>query len=337
MRHITIFVPEGQNNLSSIAGIHEVLTKANAYWSQHQNGYAFNIQVAGISQHVVFSDGLFAGYPQVKIRDIAATDLVIIPSIGHNFEELIHENRTFITWVTDQYRNGAEIASICTGAFLLASTGLLDGKSCSTHWFHAESFKKMFPHVILKTDMIISDENGIYTNGGAYSFLNFLIYIIEKIFDRETAIYCAKFFQIEIDRHSQSEFIIFNGHQNHGDNMVKQAQHFIETKIHERISFTDLSSRLFVSRRNFDRRFIKATGLTPLEYSQRIKIESAKKSFETTGKTINEVMFEVGYSDQKAFREIFRKITGMSPLQYKQRYNKDSIFLTNASFKKMPG
>lgn len=337
MRHITIFVPEGQNNISSIAGIHEVLTKANEYWAEHRGGHAYNIQVAGISRHVTFSNGLFAGYPQIKIEDIAATDLVIIPSIGHNFEELIQENRTFIRWATDQYKNGSEIASICTGAFLLASTGLLDGKSCSTHWLHAGLFKKMFPDVILKTDMIISDENGIYTNGGAYSFLNFLIYIIEKIFDRSTAIYCAKFFQIEIDRHSQSEFIIFNGHQNHGDDMVKQAQHFIETKIHERISFADLSSRLSVSRRNFDRRFIKATGLTPLEYSQRMKIESAKKSFETTGKTINEVMYDVGYSDQKAFREIFRKITGMSPLQYKHRYNKHANFVTNGRLEKIRG
>jgi len=84
----------------------------------------------------------------------------------------------------------------------------------------------------------------------------------------------------------------------------------------------ELSNKFTVGRRNFDRRFIKATGNTPVEYLQRVKIESAKKELETSRKTINEVMYEVGYADVKAFREVFRKITGLSPLEYKNKYNK---------------
>ena len=106
--------------------------------------------------------------------------------------------------------------------------------------------------------------------------------------------------------------------------MVKKAQTYIEKNLHEKISVEDLSSMFAIGRRNFDRRFIKATGNTPLEYSQRVKIESAKKAFETSRKTINEVMYDVGYSDVKAFREVFRKITGMSPLEYKGKYNRES-------------
>ena len=139
------------------------------------------------------------------------------------------------------------------------------------------------------------------------------------------AIYCSKVFQIEMDRQSQSAFTIFTGQKLHGDEMVKQAQAYIEGKLHEKISVEDLSSKFSFGRRNFDRRFIKATGNTPVEYSQRVKIESAKKAFETTRKTINEVMYEVGYSDVKAFREVFRKITGMSPLEYKGKYNKEAV------------
>ena len=183
----------------------------------------------------------------------------------------------------------------------------------------------MFPKVNLQTDKLITDENGIYTNGGAYSFLNLMIYLVEKYYDRQTAIFCSKVFQIEMDRQSQSAFTIFTGQKLHGDEMVKKAQAYIESKLDEKISVEHLSSRFAVGRRNFDRRFIKATGNTPVEYSQRVKIESAKKAFETSRKTINEVMYEVGYSDVKAFREVFRKITGMSPLEYRSKYNKEAM------------
>ena len=206
---------------------------------------------------------------------------------------------------------------MCSGAFILAASGLLDGKNCSTHWAHADTFRNMYPKVHLKTDQLITDEHGLYTNGGAYSFLNLVIYLVEKYFDRQTAIYCSKIFQVEMDRNSQSAFTIFTGQKLHGDDMVIKAQAYIESKLDEKISVEHLSSRFSVGRRNFDRRFIKATGNTPVEYSQRVKIESAKKAFETSRKTINEVMYEVGYSDVKAFREVFRKITGMSPLEYR--------------------
>jgi transcriptional regulator GlxA family with amidase domain len=150
-----------------------------------------------------------------------------------------------------------------------------------------------------------------------------VIYLVEKYFDRQTAIYCSKIFQIEMDRQSQSEFVIFKGQKGHGDDVVKKAQTYLESNLQEKKSVDDLCSMFAVSRRNFDRRFIKATGNTPLEYSQRVRIEMAKKSFETTRKTINEVMYEVGYSDDKAFREVFKRFTSMSPIEYKRKYNKE--------------
>ena len=220
---------------------------------------------------------------------------------------------------------GAEIATMCSGAFILAATGIMDGRNCSTHWSNADKFRAMYPAVHLYSDKLITDENGIYTNGGAYSFLNLVLYIIEKYYDRQTAIFCSKVFQIELDRDSQSAFVIFTGQKQHGDAMVQQAQAYIEKNIDEKISVEDLSSRFAVGRRNFDRRFIKATGNTPLEYAQRVKMESAKKALESTRKTINEVMYDVGYSDVKAFREVFRKITGLSPLEYKNKYNREAV------------
>jgi len=324
MKHLTILVPDGENNLSSIVGAYKIFTRANSYWKDTGRKEVFKIVLAGISNRIDFYDGLFSVQPHTHISSITKTNLIIIPSLNHNYQKAVKGNKLLIDWIAQQYKNGAEIASICTGAFMLASSGLLDGKSCSTHWAVADIFRSMFPQVNLQTDKLITDENGIYTNGGAYSFLNLMIYLVEKYYDRQAAIFCSKVFQIEMDRQSQSPFTIFTGQKLHGNEMVKKAQAYIESKLHEKISMEQLSSRFTVGRRNFDRRFIKATGNTPVEYSQRVKIESAKKAFETSRKTVNEVMYDVGYSDVKAFREVFRKITGMSPLEYRAKYNKEA-------------
>ncbi|PBQ34648.1 AraC family transcriptional regulator [Sphingobacteriaceae bacterium] len=324
MKHLTIVVPEGENNLSSIVGAYKLFSRANDYYKKNGKKDVFKIQVAGVSKKVDFYEGLFTVKPHIALSEIKKTDLVIIPSLNHNYKEALLQNKTLISWITKKHKEGSEIASICTGAFILASSGLLDGMSCSTHWSAADDFKKLYPQINLQTDKIITDEKGIYTNGGAYSFLNLMIYLIEKYYDRRTAIFCAKVFQIEIERQSQSPFSIFTGQKAHGDETVKKAQAYMENHLDEKISVEYLSSKFAVGRRNFDRRFIKATGNTPLEYAQRLKIESAKKALEASNKTINEVMYEVGYSDVKAFREVFRKITGMSPIEYKGKYNKEA-------------
>lgn len=323
MKHATIIVPDGENNLSSLVGAYKILTRANVYLKSTGRKEVFKIELAGISNEVEFYGGLITAKPHKHISVIRRTDLVIIPSLNHNYAKAVKPNQALVDWIAKQYMNGAAVASICTGAWLLAASGVLDGKSCSTHWSATEDFRSRFPKVRLQPDQLITDEHGIYTNGGAYSFLNLMIYLVEKYYDRETAIYCSKVFQIEMDRHSQSSFIIFKGQKSHGDELIKKAQTYIESKVHEKISVEHLSSKFAIGRRNFDRRFIKATGNTPVEYSQRVKIEAAKKAFESSRKTINEVMYDVGYVDVKAFREVFRKITGMSPLEYRRRYNRE--------------
>ncbi len=324
MKHLTILVPDGQNNLSSIVGAYKIFSRANEYWKGLGKKELFTIQLAGISKKVDFYDGLFSVKPHTHISSITKTNLIIIPSLNHNYEKAVKGNKEVIDWIAKQYKHGAEVASICTGAFLLASSGLLDGKTCSTHWAVAENFRKMFDKVDLQTDKLITDENGIYTNGGAYSFLNLILYLVEKYYDRQTAIYCSKVFQIEMDRNSQSAFILFKGQKLHSDETIKKAQTYMENNLHEKISVEQLSAKFSVGRRNFDRRFIKATGNTPIEYLQRVKIESAKKALETSRKTVNEVMYDVGYSDVKAFREVFRKVTGISPIEYRSKYNKEA-------------
>ena len=328
MKHITLIVPDGQSTLSTIAcivGSYEIFTSANSYWKKSGKKELFTIELAGVSKKSEFDNGLLTVKPHTNISAVSKSNLIIIPSLTPNYQKALRGNKLLVDWIEQQYKQGAEIASMCTGTFMLASAGLLDGKNCSTHWSSADTFRALFPKVNLLADQLITDENGIYTNGGAYSFLNLIIYLVEKYYDRQTAIYCSKIFQVEIDRNSQSAFAIFTGQKLHGDEMVEKAQAYIESKVDEKISVENLSSRFAVGRRNFDRRFIKATGNTPVEYSQRVKIEVAKKALETSRKTINEVMYEVGYADVKAFREVFKKITGVSPLEYRGKYNKEAV------------
>ena len=324
MKQVIIVVPKGRVNLSSISGSLEILTRANEYWRKMGNPSKMEVRLAGLETELQLNAGLFSIHP-IHIREIKNTDLVIIPSLSYDYEEVLQENRELIHWIRDQYTHGAEIASICTGAFLLAATGLLEGKTCSTHWNAAHDFRRMFPNIHLHTDKLITADRGIYTNGGAYSFLNLILFLIEKYFDRQVAIRCSKVFQIDIERNLQSPFFIFQVQKNHGDELIGQAQTFIEENLDEKISFEVLASKLAISRRNFDRRFIKATGNTPVEYLQRVKVEVAKKSLEKGRKSISEVMNEVGYVDDKAFREVFKKITGLSPLEYKARFNQVAL------------
>ncbi len=323
MKHISILVPDGDAILSSIVGPYKVFGRVNDLLVRMGKPPAFDIQLVGHSDETELYDGLFSIRPHVLLRDVKKTDLVIIPAIQGDVLVALERNKDFVPWILAQYKSGAEVASLCMGAFFLASTGLMKGKKCATHWMAAGEFRKMFPDVELVADKIITDEQGIYSSGGAYSFLNLLLHLVEKYCGREIAIFCSKIFEIEIDRNCQSPFAIFNGQKDHEDEPVKNAQLFIENNFRDKITVDQLATMFTLSRRNLERRFKKATANTPVEYMQRVKIEAAKKNLESGRENINEVMYKVGYTDTKAFRGIFKKITGLSPLEYRNKYNRE--------------
>ncbi|HSP88937.1 MAG TPA: helix-turn-helix domain-containing protein [Ignavibacteriaceae bacterium] len=321
MKHITIIVTRGAI-LGNIEGPRQLFTEVNQLLINTGKKALFKIQLAGLSKESQLNDGLYTITTDL-LQSIKKTDLIIIPAMYGDLRKAVEVNKEFIPWIKKQYEKGAEVASLCLGAFLLASTGLLNGKKCSTHWLAANAFKNMFPDVELVEDKIITDENGIYSSGGAYSSLNLILYLVEKFAGRETAIFCSKAFQIDFQRDSQSPFIIFKGQKEHEDEPIKKAQEFIENNFQNKISVDQLASIIAVSRRNLERRFKKATANTVVEYIQRVKIEAAKMSLESSKENVNEVMYNVGYTDPKAFRTTFKKITGLSPVQYRNRYNRE--------------
>lgn len=321
MKHISILVPN-EAVLASIDDPRYMFTAANEFLENAGRAPQFQVQLVGLTKEVKLHKGSYTVHTDQVISEVKKTDLIFVPALIGDLKTALEMNQEFIPWITKQYRQGAEVASLCIGAFLLASTGLLNGKKCSTHWRSANLFRSMFPEVNLVDDRIITEEQGLYSSGGANSYWNLLLYLLEKYTDREIAIIASKVFAVEIDRSSQSAFIMFNGQKTHEDEPVKKAQEFIENNIADRISVEELALKFAIGKRNFERRFKKATNNTPVEYMQRVKIEAAKKRLETGRKNVNEVMYDVGYTDTKAFRTVFKKITGLSPIDYRNKYNK---------------
>ena len=332
MKHVSILVPKENAILSNVVGPHKVFSAANQFLKQsgQLRRDFFDIHLVGLEKSTQLYDGAFSIHCDRTIEEIKKTDLILIPAVKpDDLLEDLARNRDFVPWIIHQRKaNNAEVASMCLGAFVLAQTGLVDGKQCATHWAAMDLFRQLYPEVGLVSNKVVTDEDGIYTSGGAYSFLNLMLHLVEKYCGREAAIYLSKFFEIEIDRDNQNQFAIFQGQKDHSDDKIKEAQTYIEGNVSEKISVEGLAERVAISRRNFVRRFKKATKNTPIEYIQRVKVEAAKRSLESTQNNIAEVMFGVGYSDQKAFRSVFKKYVGLSPVAYKSKYNRSSSDIT---------
>jgi transcriptional regulator GlxA family with amidase domain len=322
MKHVSILIPKGHTSLSNIEGSQQILAEVNNMCVAMGREPLFTIKLVGLSREVSQRNGLFTISTDCLISEVKKTDLIIIPAIHGDQKQVLEQNAEFIPWIMQQYKEGAEVVSLCIGVFLLAATGLLNGKQCATHWRFVNEFRALYPDALLVDDKIMTEDQGVYTSGGAYSYLNLLVYLVEKFAGRDIAILIAKAFMIDIDRFSQSPFIIFQGQKEHDDEPIKQAQEFIETNFQEKITVDQLASMFALGRRNLERRFKKATSNTVTEYIQRVKIEAAKKEFEQSRKNINEIMYEVGYSDTKAFRTTFKKVTGLSPVQYRSKYSR---------------
>ncbi|WMJ72362.1 helix-turn-helix domain-containing protein [Cytophagaceae bacterium ABcell3] len=324
MKHISLLLPYGLN-VAGMDNARQGFLEANNYLVDRGKKPAFKLELIGASHQLEAQQGVFMIKADRTLADLEHTDIIIIPPVKGYMPDILQNNTPYYPWITNQYQKGAEVVSICLGAFLLAQTGLLNGKKCATHWHATTELQRLFPKVSVMTDKILTDENRIYTGGGAFSSANLILYLIEKFSNRETAVYCSKIFQIDPGRHTQSPFAIFSGQKDHGDKEIEKAQEFIERNAEEKISINELCDNVALARRTLERRFKKATSNTVTEYIQRVKVETAKKHLEGGIKTVNEVMFDVGYSDTKSFREIFRKHTGVTPLEYKNRYRKPRL------------
>ena len=320
---ISVFVPQ-YGTIEGITPAFRTFHTANEFLTTFGKKAIFEVEYVGLTEYVPANNGEYTIRTHRLLQDVSNTDLLIIPPTCGDINTGLRDNAEAIPYFRKLYRKGSRLASLCVGAFLLAETGLLNGKKCSTHWAHIEEFKEKYPDIEVEDGAVITEHENIYSSGGASSLWNLILYLVEKFSDRETAVLIAKYFALDISRDSQSQFAIFRGQRNHSDPDIQRAQDYIERKYEEKITVEDLANYVNIGRRTFERRFKEATNNTPIEYMQRVRIEAAKKFFEASRKNVSQVMYDVGYTDTKAFRDIFRKITGLTPIDYRNKFAKVS-------------
>lgn len=324
MKKIAILVPKGEVMPNAVMGAYFLLTQANVFLRSQGIDEVFDVKICGYQSQVQLYDGSFSAQTLQFEKTEIVFDLLLIPGFTCEMDGPIQMNSELIEWMKQQHlEHGTELASMCTGAFLLASTGLLNGKKCTSHWAFETSFRKKFPEVNFQPEHIVTDDKGCYSSGGAYSSLNLILYLIEKFCNKETATWISKVFQLDMDRTSQVPFMIFNQQKSHLDDAIGSVQSYIEKHFTEALTVAQLATKFAFSHRNFIRRFKEATGNTPFEYIQRVRVEAAKRYLESSNLSVQEVIYKSGYSDGKAFRSIFKKFTGYAPREYRLRYGKN--------------
>ncbi len=318
-----IVIPDGELLPGGVVSSYFLLSQANQYLLSAGRAPAFDLIIAGKSS----LSWVYHGHFGIKATPIDLVDqdidLIIVP--GFISEEIpVKRNDWLIRWMKHQYTSHqTELASMCTGAFLLAATGALDGKKATTHWAFKQQFCALFPKVELVPDKIVTDDTGTYTGGGAFSSLNLLFYLIEKFAGKEVCVYLSKIYQIDLHRNSQRPFMIVNQLYDHEDEAIKQFQMYVEQHYEDQIVISILARKFAFSARTLVRRFKKATGITPLQYLQQIRMEAAKRFLENSNLNISEIIYKIGYKDGPTFRKIFKRHTGFSPQVYRNKYRLD--------------
>jgi len=285
-------------------------------------GTTFQTELVSLEKKPVRFGRRVTLYPDASIDNAKTPDLIVIPppGLGDNITASLKVSRGFIPWIKACSSNGTRIVALCTGSFLLAETGLLNGRTATTHWMCASLFRKMYPKVDLQPERLIVDEGNIITSSAAMSFQDVMLYLIELYGGREAAIVTAKTLLVDVGRQAQLPFTSFSAQKTHDDRQILRVQGLMESESHQKMTMKYLARSGGMSMRNFDRRFRNATGESPSSYMQRIRIEKAKRLLETSTHTVDEIMYKVGYEDSRSFHRLFRDFTTLSPKAYRLKY-----------------
>ncbi len=321
MINVTILCPYN-TMATTIFGPMDILNQAGRLWNRVSNQQPtpfFDVKIASADGEPIRSVNNILIQPHCGVTQIEQTDLIIIASATY-ITKIMEMNPELVPWLKRQYKNGAHIASICTGVFLLAETGLLDGKSATLHWGFSEIFQKRYPDVTLRQDKMVIDNGRLYCSAGVSAGMDLSLYLVEKFCGRRAAVESAKTMVLDLGRESQSPYDAFFPQKNHEDQPIIKTQSWIEKHSTSSIDYTALAKKFGMGRRSLERRFKQAVGLTPLGYLQKLRVEKAKRLLEEGTLSFNEITYQVGYEDISFFRKVFVRLTGLRPKEYQQKF-----------------
>ncbi|MGP4753791.1 GlxA family transcriptional regulator [Agrobacterium pusense] len=231
--------------------------------------------------------------------------------------EKMQSMRPASKWLSSQHALGVTVCSICAGAFVLAETGLIDGRRATTHWAFAERLAERFPKIDVLPDNMIIDDGDLITAGGILAWADLGLLLVEKLLGQTVMLETARFLVVDPPRRSQSQYKTFIPRFDHGDKEVRQIQHQFHAAPELQKSIGELADSVHLSERTLQRRFLRATGLKLTEYLQSVRIMKARQLLETTNGSVESIAWAVGYADPAAFRKIFGRLTGATPNVYR--------------------
>jgi transcriptional regulator GlxA family with amidase domain len=321
---INVVIPalEGTASIGT-AGLMDALNKADV-WGALADGprsvRLFDVRLIGLRRRPVRCRDGVQLTPSVHAPHHPIPDLVVVPGLDDDLDSSFVINRPWVPWIARWHAAGARIASSCTGAFLLADAGLLDGKPVTTHWLFAEELHERYPRVEVRADRMIIDTGDVISSGGATAFLNLVLYLVERFGGHARANSAARVLLVDGHKASQLPYLAPLPGRTHDDLVVHEIQQHIDTHLDEPIQTAKLASQFGLSIRSLNRRFTAATGSGPRAYLQQVRVRHAQRLLETTSEPVDQIRRSAGYHDPAAFRRAFKQTTGLSPNGYRERY-----------------
>jgi transcriptional regulator GlxA family with amidase domain len=310
---------------STAIGPMEVFRHAGTLWNSftgEREIQRFRVTTASVDGKAVTVDGPVSIQPAAALKSIRKTDLIFIPSTGLGIDDVVERNAAVVPWLQRWHKRGVPIASVCSGVGLVAATGLLDGKRATTHWSLAKRFAEKYPRVNWMPELMVTSDGLFYCGGGVNAALDLSLYLVERFCGHEVAMQSAKAMLIETPRTWQAGFAAISLKTMHGDESITQSQEWLHEHFHQNLQLEHAARHAGMSLRNFIRRFKQATGDSPLQYLQKLRIGAAKRLLEQDHRTMQEVCEAVGYQDVAFFRKMFQRHAGISPGAYRQKFGR---------------
>ena len=311
--------------LSAVTGINDLLTLAGASWDksqQHLPTEKFQVQIASWRKQPILSSNGLSLAPHCAIEEVEHSDVYLVPSTTDDIDQTLAKNAELIKVLSRLNNANAIIGCNSTGAFLLAEAGLLNNKIATTHWQLAKKFKADYPQVDLRPDQLITHDDNILCDGGGLAWYDLGLYIIELFCGHQTAQATAKSFVIDTGRVNQLTYSPLISKKYHQDKIVRNVQEWMELNFHTPVQIADIGRQFAVSNRTLIRRFKEAIQMTPSQYLQEVRINTAIKLLVQTNKTVDEITHLVGYADTSSFIKLFKDKVQYSPTRYRARYKR---------------
>lgn len=299
--------------LSAVQGLNEMFMLANDVCEKRGVHRRLSVEVLNLEM-IEKSIEVKNNSDEFEILQV----VIIPPNIEGDY--YLNPDRFFTNWIKKNHALGCIVSSVCAGAFILAETGLLQYRQSTTHWDLAAQFSGLYPEVLLDTNKILVNDGDIITAGGLMSWIDLGLELVAQLASADVMRQLGKILVVDTGLREQRYYRSFSPKLDHGDQEILKAQHYIQANYDKQIMVAELSELCLLGGRTFFRRFVKATGLRPVQYLQRLRIQKACELTETSSFTIDTIAYKVGYEDASAFRKTFVKIVGLTPREFRNRF-----------------